>query len=375
MRLLRVDAGGFGVERKQLGVVQFFQPGIETRLIEDGFVGGFSSGGRCFGLWFAEQIVGRCRLGGSTQFQAFGVAIKVVQPALELQQAVQLVEFRRIFRAHLQVVEANVQRYVDLDGRQLIGKEGHFLVLFELGRQGLGTTNRQGRYDVELRIELGQAAVHTDQQTGSGLRTDTWNTRNVVGRIAHERQIIDDLLRSDAEFLLHALHVHAATGHGVDQGNVTIDQLRHILVARGDDYRTIRRRTAASQSANHVIGLDAFDAQQREAQGDHALVQRFDLHAHVVRHTRTVGLVFGVHVIAKSPALGVEHHGERTIRILLAQALEHVQHALDRTGRQAFGRGQRWQRVKGAVQVRRTVHQDEGGLAHEQDQPFRRVRR
>ncbi|MNI88685.1 hypothetical protein D3C73_1460060 [compost metagenome] len=64
----------------------------------------------------------------------------------------------------MQVVEANVQRYVDLDGRQLIGKEGHFLVLFELGRQGLGTTNRQGRYDVELRIELGQTAVHTDQQ-------------------------------------------------------------------------------------------------------------------------------------------------------------------------------------------------------------------
>ena len=79
LRLLRIDAGGFGVEGNQLGVVQFFQPGIEPRLIEDGFVGGFSSGGRCFGLWFAEQIGGRCRLGGSAQFQAFGVAIKVVR--------------------------------------------------------------------------------------------------------------------------------------------------------------------------------------------------------------------------------------------------------------------------------------------------------
>ncbi|MCY1434073.1 hypothetical protein D9M71_501180 [compost metagenome] len=156
---------------------------------------------------------------------------------------------------------------------------------------------------------------------------------------------------------------------------MTVDQLRHVLVTGGDDHRTIRRRAAAGQGADHVIGLDAFDAQQREAQGDHALVQRLDLHAHVVGHARTVGLVFGEHLIAKSPTLGVEHHGERTVRILLAQALEHVQHALDRTGRQAFGRGQRWQRVKGAVQVRRTVHQDEGGLAHEQDQPFRRVRR
>ena len=29
---------------------ELFQPDIETRLIKDGFIGGFSSGGRCFGL-------------------------------------------------------------------------------------------------------------------------------------------------------------------------------------------------------------------------------------------------------------------------------------------------------------------------------------
>ncbi len=155
---------------------------------------------------------------------------------------------------------------------------------------------------------------------------------------------------------------------------MAVDQLRHVLVTGGNDHRAICCRTAAGEGADHVVGLDAVHAQQREAEGDHALVQRLDLHAHVIGHAWPVGLVFGVHLIAKCPALGVEHYGEGAVRVLLAQTLEHVQHAFDRTGRQAFGRGQWRQCMKGAVQVRRTVHQDEGGLAHEQDQPFRRVR-
>jgi hypothetical protein len=55
LRLLRVDAGGFGVEGEQLGVVQFLQPDVETRLIEDGFVRGFE-GRRALRLARAEQI-------------------------------------------------------------------------------------------------------------------------------------------------------------------------------------------------------------------------------------------------------------------------------------------------------------------------------
>ncbi|MNF76950.1 hypothetical protein D3C84_590770 [compost metagenome] len=130
-----------------------------------------------------------------------------------------------------------------------------------------------------------------------------------------------------------------------------VDQLRHVLVARGDHHRAVSGRAAAGQRADHVVRFNAFHAQQREAQGNHAGMQGLDLHTHIVGHARAIGLVFGVHVIAECPALGVEHDGERAVRVLLAQTLEHVQHALDRTGRQAFGGSQRWQRVKGAVQV------------------------
>ncbi|KAF1030450.1 MAG: hypothetical protein GAK37_01366 [Pseudomonas sp.] len=370
LRLLGVDAGGFGVEGEQFGVVELFQPHVESRLVEDGFVHRLGRLGHnhCFGSGNGGRRF-------SLEFHALGIALDLVIPALELQQGVQLKQLLAVRLAQVQVVQAHVQRHVHLDGGQLVGQERHFLVLFELGRQGLGSANRQGRDDIQLRIKLFQAAIDAHQQAGSRLGTNTRNARDVVGRITHQRQIVDDLLGCDAELFLHALDVHRATGHGVDQGNVPVHQLRHVLVTGRNHHRTVGRCAAAGQGADHVVGLYTLDAQQRETQGDHALVQRLDLQAHLVGHAGTVGFVFGVHFIAKCPTLGVENDGKRAVRVLLAQAFEHVQHALDRAGGQAFGGGQRWQRVKGAVQIRRTVHQDEGCLAHEQDQPFRRVRR
>ncbi len=183
------------------------------------------------------------------------------------------------------------------------------------------------------------------------------------------------MFRADAKFLVHASHVQHATGHGVDQGNVPVHQLGHVLVAGRDDHRAALGGAAARQGADHVVGFDTLNAQQRVAKCPHAGVQRLDLHPQVVRHAWAVGLVLCEHGITECAALGVEHYRKQAVRVLLAQALEHVQHTLHRTGRHALGRGQRRQRVEGAVQVGGTVHQDEGGLAHEQNQPFRRVRR
>jgi hypothetical protein len=144
------------------------------------------------------------------------------------------------------------------------------------------------------------------------------------------------VLRTDTEFLMYASHVQHCAGHGVDQGNVAVDQLCHVFITRGDDHRASSGGTAAGQGTDHIIGFDAFDAQQRIAQGTNAGMQRFDLYPQVVGHARPVGLVLGEHLIAERTALGVEHHGEQAVRVLLAQALEHVQHAFDRTGRHAL---------------------------------------
>ncbi|MNE38774.1 hypothetical protein D3C80_1326850 [compost metagenome] len=137
------------------------------------------------------------------------------------------------------------------------------------------------------------------------------------------------------------------------------DQLGHVLVAGGDHHVAALGCALASEGADHVIGFDVVDAQQRKAQRPDAGVQRFDLHAQIVGHRRPVGLVLGEQRIAEGAALGVEHHREGAVGILLAQALEHVQHALHRTGGQALGGGQRRQGMEGAVEVRRAVDQHE----------------
>lgn len=183
------------------------------------------------------------------------------------------------------------------------------------------------------------------------------------------------MLRADAEFFFHACYVQHAAGHGVDQRDMAIDQLRHVLVAGGNDHRAICRRAAARQGADYVVRFDTFNAQKRIAHAFHAGVQQIDLHAQVIRHAGPVGLVVGVQCVPERPALGIEDDRERALRVLAAQAFEHVEHALDGAGRQPFGRGQGWQGMEGAVEVRRTVHQDERRLGHEQNQPFRRGRR
>jgi hypothetical protein len=58
LRLLRVQAGGFGVEGEQRCLAQLLQPGVETRLVEDGFV--------------LRLDLGRCLTTGSASGGALG---------------------------------------------------------------------------------------------------------------------------------------------------------------------------------------------------------------------------------------------------------------------------------------------------------------
>ena len=352
LRLLRIDAGGLAVEGDQLGLLQLLQPGVELRLLQYQLVitvagwrwlGGFLNGFPCR---LGKQIASRrCSLGR----QRLVLPQQVVQPVLELQLAVQLDQRSLIRLARMQRVDLDIQRYVGLDGRQLIGQVSHLAMLFELGRQALGAANRQLGHLVEVGIDHVEATADTNQQAERGFFTHTGHAGNVVDLVAHQRQVIDDQLRPDTEFLFHAIGVVDASGHGVDQRNVRADQLRHVLVAGGDDHVALFPGRLTRQSTDHVIGLHAFDAQQRQAEGTHAGMQRLDLDAQLVRHGRTIGLVLGEQLIAEGAALGVEDHGKRAVRVLLAQALEHVQHALDRSGGHAPGGGQRRQGVEGAV--------------------------
>ncbi len=361
LRLLRVDAGGLGIEGEAIGGLQTGQPRVELGLLQKGVVLRLGLDRAILGCDFA--ILAR----------RLGLAQQLVEPLLELQLAVERDQRLAVRLAGHQVGHLHIQRHIDLDRRQLVGHEGRLAVLLQLGPQGLGATNRQRRDLVELVIEPLESAGNAVKQAAGGFFADAGHTGDVVDLVAHQREEIDDQLRTDAKLGAHALDVVDAAGHGVDQGDVRADQLRHVLVAGGNHHVAPQRRALACQSANHVIRLDPLDAEQRQAQRAHAGMQRLDLAAQIIRHRRAVGFVFGEQLVAEGRALGIEDHGEGAVRILPAQRQQHVQHALHRAGRFAGGGGQRRQGVEGAVKVGRTVHQNEGRLTHERDQPFRRA--
>ncbi len=362
LRTLGIGAVALGDEGKQRRGLQLLQPRIELALFKNDFISRF-------------PVLNSRLFDGQLLAGTFGVALQVFDPALEFQLGVQLHQRVAVGLAAMQLIQLDVQRYVDLDGRQFVRQKGHLTMFFEFGGQGLGATDRQGSDLVEVLVKLLDATADADQQADCGLLANAGHAGNVIDLVAHQSQVIDDVLRTDAEFLFHARHIQHAAGHGVDQGDVAVDQLRHVLVAGGDHHWTIGCRAAACQRADHVIGFDAFDAQKRVAHTFDAGMQQVDLHTQIIRHARPVGFVIVIQRITERPALGVEHHGERAVRILAPQAFEHVEHALDGTGRQSFGGGQWWQCVEGAVEVRGTVYQDEWRLGHEQNQPFRRGRR
>ena len=69
------------------------------------------------------------------------------------------------------------------------------------------------------------------QELGCGLGAHLVDAGNIVGAIPNERQIVDDLLRIDIKFGLHARTVERGIAHGIDERNGLVDELRHVLIA------------------------------------------------------------------------------------------------------------------------------------------------
>ena len=359
-RLHIVQAGGLQVEAEGLGCLQAFEPGIQRITLEDHLV----LAGRAAGAWcLLDGLRGRTAPGHVippcvTALQQLG------EPGLELELAVELAERLAVGVSDVQIVEAHRQLAVGFDGGQLVGEERQVAVLLELLRQGLGTAEAELLDLLQVRIDRLEATAHALQQAQRGLLAHAGHAGNVVDLVAHQRQEVDDQLGGQAELRLHPFHIQGLVLHGVDQGDMGVDQLGHVLVAGGDHGVAPRLGGPAGQGADDVVGLHPLDAEQRQAQRLHAGVQRRHLGAQVVGHGRTMGLVRLEQLVPEGLARSVEDHRHGAVRIVLDQPLEHVEHTLDGTGGLAVGGGQRREGVKGAVEIGGTVDEYDGGIGH-----------
>ena len=92
-----------------------------------------------------------------------------------------------------------------------------------------------------------------------GLGADLGHTGNIVRGIADEGQVFDNALRRYTELVYHSLTVVACVFHGVDESDVVVDQLRHVLVAGGDNGNHAGGGGLGGQGADHVVRLHPRD--------------------------------------------------------------------------------------------------------------------
>ena len=192
-----------------------------------------------------------------------------------------------------------------------------------------------------------------------GLRADFLDPGHVVHAVADQGEIVHHLRGFNPELALDPRFIEIFAGHGIDQLHHRVDELRNVLVAGGNDGQNAERFGLFRQRTDDIVGFHAFNHQQRPAQRADAIVQRFDLLDQILRHRRPIGFVLRIPIVAKGLSFCVEYAGYIIRRCLLAQLLQHAEHALDGAGWFAVPVTQVRQCMEGAVQVRRPINQNQ----------------
>ena len=289
-----IEAGRLGIEGGQFGGFDFCQPGVELRPAHNGFV---------MDVYLADRR-GAGRLGRDSARRHGGSGFRPVdfaEPGAELVAGIEFAQGIVVARAGGQRVRCRQIGEVAGDGDQLLAERQESEVIAQVLADHAADFVGMGD-DLVERAVLGQPFE-------GRLRAALGDARHAIDGIADQGQVIDDLVRRHTKLGLDAGCVKQFVAHRVVPADMRIDQLRQVLVAGRNQGLDAGCRGIGGQGADHVVGLDAIDHQQRPAGGLDRGVQRFDLADHVFRHRWPVRLVFRVPVVAEGLALGIEDDG------------------------------------------------------------------
>ncbi len=223
---------------------------------------------------------------------------------------------------------------------------------------------------VEVLQDRFERAVGGHELRG-GLLADAGHTGQVVARVAAQRRVFGVLHRCDAGALEDAgFVVEHVVGHAppvVQHFDVRVfDELVGVAVAGHDDHVDAGVTGPPGQRADHVIGLDALDFEDGNAQRVEHLADERHLGAKDVGCRLSARLVLGVHRVAKGRSGSVERNRD-VLGLLVGEHFhEHRREAVHRVGDRAVGRGEvGGQRVERAEGERVPVEQQQ--LRHHAD--------
>ena len=238
---------------------------------------------------------------------------------------------------------------VAADGGQLIGAPGILAALVQPSALGGFQVQR-----VELFIDCGHAAIFLNQ-TQSALFPDALDAGVVVRRVAHQGLEVDEPLRLKAVLRPEGVGGHVlgggaahAGGHELDRGLVC-DELEGVLVAGDDDAAPALLLAAAGDGAHQVVGLPAVHLVHGHAHGGQDVLEHGHLGTQLVGHGVAVGLVVGKGQVPEGGCLPVEGDAQGVGLLLVQQAGENVQKAVDGVGVLPVPGGEQFDAVKGPV--------------------------
>ena len=134
------------------------------------------------------------------------------------------------------------------------------------------------------------------------------------------------MFRSHIELRLDARAVHIRICHRVGQSRSVADQLRHVLVAGGNNTTHAGFFGSPGECADDIIGFDTVYLQQGQAEHACEAQDGLNLLTQFSRHRRAVCFVLRVKFMPECRAPGVEDHGNVLGVLLLEQAFEHIGH-------------------------------------------------
>ena len=154
-----------------------------------------------------------------------------------------------------------------------------------------------------------------------------FHARHVINLIAHQREVVDNLIRMHAEFVFYPFDIQLLVAHGVHQRHLLAHQLRHVFIAGGNHHLPALGLALLGERADYVVGLHIGYHQHRPTHQAHQFRQHLGLRTQFIRHRRAGGFVVGIHFVAEVFAFGVEHHRAMAVHIIGAQAAQHIEHA------------------------------------------------
>ena len=206
-----------------------------------------------------------------------------------------------------QVVEVQLDRRVQSNRHQLLRQAGIVRVFEQRVSHALALDL------IGVGQDLLQAAEPFDE-AGCRLLADATHTRDVVGRVADQRQVVGDVPGIDPEALDGVLRgdpllvdSRGSAAARIEEVRHVIDELIEVLVARHDHGPYALLRRLSGQRPDHVVRFPVGDLDHGNAEGFHDFAHPGQRGGHLVGHLLSRGLVLRIDFRAVA-VTGVQHH-------------------------------------------------------------------